>query len=138
MTPISKRFIFLTCCQSIIANKCSGQTKSMIRKYDNHTLQNDPWYNEEEPHINHKPPRRPSKATSSLFPIKMVVKLERTQSNVQQNIEQHWHPQWEQQSTTNRQQQNRRLKTDSSINHWGGGLKCILLVPNLRPRFCCC
>ena len=21
---------------------------------------------------------------------------------------------------------------------WGGGLKCILLVPNLRPRFCCC
>ena len=29
-----------------------------------------------------------SKATSSLFPIKMIAILERTQSNVQQNIEQ--------------------------------------------------
>ena len=29
-----------------------------------------------------------SKATSSLFPIKMIAKLERTQSNAQQNIEQ--------------------------------------------------
>ena len=29
-----------------------------------------------------------SKATSSLFPIKMIAKLELTQSNVQQNIEQ--------------------------------------------------
>ena len=29
---------------------------------------------------------------------------------------------------------------ESSLNHWGGGgggLKCILLVPNRRPRFCC-
>ena len=29
---------------------------------------------------------------------------------------------------------------ESSLNHWGGGgggVKCILLVPNLRPRFCC-
>ena len=26
-----------------------------------------------------------------------------------------------------------------SLSHFGGeGLKCILLVPNLRPRFCCC
>ena len=29
-----------------------------------------------------------SKATSSLFPIKMIAKLEWTQSNTQQNIEQ--------------------------------------------------
>ena len=29
-----------------------------------------------------------SEATSSLFPIKMIAILERTQSNVQQNIEQ--------------------------------------------------
>ena len=29
------------------------------------------------------------------------------------------------------------LRMDSSLSHWvGGGLKCILLVPNLRPRFC--
>ena len=37
------------------------------------------------------------------------------------------------------QQQNHRLRTDSNLSHrGGGGLKCILLVPNLRPRFCCC
>ena len=29
-----------------------------------------------------------SKATSSLFPIKMIVKLKRTHSNLQQNMEQ--------------------------------------------------
>ena len=32
------------------------------------------------------------KATSSLIPIKMIAKLERTQSNVQQNIEQTHNP----------------------------------------------
>ena len=32
-------------------------------------------------------------------------------------------PQWEQQSTTNQQQQNCRLRTNSSLSHWGGGLK---------------
>ena len=34
-------------------------------------------------------------ATSSLFPIKMIAILERTQSNVQQNIEQLHYIQWE-------------------------------------------
>ena len=73
-----------------------------------------------------------SKATSSLFPInmiKMIAKLEWTQSNAQQNIEQL------QNHTMNQQQQNHRLRTDSSLRHSGGGwLKCILLVPHLRPR----
>ena len=27
-------------------------------------------------------------------------------------------------------------RTNSHQSHWG--LKCILLVPNIRPRFCCC
>ena len=61
----------------------------MIRKYHNHKLQTNPWHREEEPRTNHEAPgRQKSKATSSLFPIKMIVKLEWTQSNVQQNIEQ--------------------------------------------------
>ena len=34
----------------------------------------------------------PSKVTSSLFPIKMIAKLEWTQSNAQQNIEQLQNP----------------------------------------------
>ena len=37
-------------------------------------------------------PGRQSKATSSLFPIKMIAKLERTHSNVQQNMEQTQNP----------------------------------------------
>ena len=42
----------------------------------------------EEPHNNHQTPEedKQSKATSSLFPIKMIAKLEWTQSNAQQNI----------------------------------------------------
>ena len=57
----------------------------MIWKYPNHTLQTNQW-NPEDPsaNINHKTPGRQtkqSKATSTLFPIKMVVKLGRTQSN---------------------------------------------------------
>ena len=38
--------------------------------------------------------------------------------------------------TSSQQQLNHHIRTDSSLSH--GGLKCILLVPNLRPRFCYC
>ena len=37
---------------------------------------------------NHKKPGKQDKATSSLFPIQMIAKLERTQSNAQQNMKQ--------------------------------------------------
>ena len=57
---------------------------SLIRKYNNHKLQTDPWHREEEPHNNHE---TPGKQNSSLFPIEMIAKLEWTQSNAQQNIE---------------------------------------------------
>ena len=61
----------------------------MVRKYHNHKLQTKPWHREEEPHNNHETPdRQQSKATSSLFPIKMIAKLERTQRNAQRNIDQ--------------------------------------------------
>ena len=60
---------------------------SMIRKYHKHKLQTNPWYREEDPHNIDDTPGRQSKATSSLFPIKMIAKLEWTQSNAQQNIE---------------------------------------------------
>ena len=44
---------------------------------------------EEEPHNKYDAlERQTSKTTSSLFPIKMIAKLEWTQSNAQQNIEQ--------------------------------------------------
>ena len=51
----------------------------MIRKYHNQKLQTNPWYREIEPHTNHEAPGRQTKqATSSLFPIKMIAKLEGT------------------------------------------------------------
>ena len=58
----------------------------MIRKYHNHTLQTNLRHSVEEPHNNnnHKTPGRQSKPTSSLFPIKMIAKLEMTQRIIQQ------------------------------------------------------
>ena len=50
----------------------------MMRKYHNHKLQTNLWHREEEPHNNHESLEREtsqSKATSSLFPIKMIAKL---------------------------------------------------------------
>ena len=61
----------------------------MIRKYHSHKLQTNPWHREEEPHNNHEPQGiQTSKATSSLYPIKMISKLQWRQSNAQQNVEQ--------------------------------------------------
>ena len=70
----------------------------MIRKYHNHTQQTNPHYQEEEHqnNNNHKitihQEDTQSKATSSLFPIKMIAKLERTKSNAQQKMEQTQNP----------------------------------------------
>ena len=66
----------------------------MIRKYHDHTLQTKQWHHEEESHnnINHKTLGRQSKATSYLFPIKVIVTLARAQNNTQQNMEQTENP----------------------------------------------
>ena len=70
----------------------------MIRKYYNHKPQITLWHREEKPLNHHETPGRQiickvqdklSKTTSSLFPIKMIAILEGTQSNVQQNIDNH-------------------------------------------------
>ena len=53
---------------------------------DNHILQTNPQKNHIT--ITRHMEDKQCKATSSLLPIKMIAKLERTQSNVQQNIEQ--------------------------------------------------
>ena len=61
----------------------------MIRKYHNHKQQTTLWHREEEPLNHHETPRQIKQSNQlSLFPIKMIAILERTQSNVQQNIEQ--------------------------------------------------
>ena len=60
----------------------------MIRKYRNYKLKINPLHRKEEPHNIRHQEEKQSKATSSLFPIKVIAKLEWTQSNAQQNIEQ--------------------------------------------------
>ena len=57
---------------------------SMIRKYHYHT--NSTLRNSHS-HNSHKTLIRQSKATSSLFPIKMIAKLLRTKSNAQQHMD---------------------------------------------------
>ena len=59
---------------------------SKIRKYHNQTLQTSPRKSQKttKRHLEDKQ----NKATSSLFPLKMIAKLEMTQINVQQNMEQ--------------------------------------------------
>ena len=65
----------------------------MIRKYHHHKLQTNLWHREEDTHTNHKTQEdKQTKATSSLFPIKMIAKLEWTQSSIKQNIEQLLNP----------------------------------------------
>ena len=60
----------------------------MIRKYQNHKLQTTPQHRKEEPPNHHETPGdKPRKATSPP-PTKMTATPERTQNNVQQNIEQ--------------------------------------------------
>ena len=76
-----------------------------------------------------------SKATSSLFPIKMIAKW--TQSYAQQNIEQLQNPTIG--VTINIEiNNNRTTALERAAAKATRGLKFILLVPNLRPRFCCC
>ena len=65
----------------------------MIRKYTNHTRQTNQRHHEEQLHkITRHQEDKQSKAISSLFPIKIIAKLERTHSNVQQNMEQTQNP----------------------------------------------
>ena len=64
----------------------------MINKYHKHQLQTNPWHRDKEPHNNHETPDKQSKATSSLFPIEKIAKLEWAQSNAQQNIDQLQNP----------------------------------------------
>ena len=60
------------------------------------------------------------KAASSLFRVKMIGKLERTQSNAYQNKDQHRIP-TNNGRYINQQQQNNHLRTDNNLSHLGGG-----------------
>ena len=66
---------------------------SVIRKYRNHKLQKNLLYRKEEPHSNDETPGRQTKQSNQLsLPHGDDCKLERTQKNAQQNIEQLQNP----------------------------------------------
>ena len=69
-----------------------------------------------EPHNNHKTSGRQTKQSNqlSLFPIKMIAKLEWTLSKTYQT--QNLYKQWEVHKTINKQQQHHRLRTDSNLS----------------------
>ena len=117
---------------------------SMIKKNNNHMPQSN-YGIVKKSHIMSTVTRHPrdkkSKSTSSLFLFKMIAKLERTQSNAQQNktkTNTEPPPPQPMGSTPNNtdQQQNHRLRTDSSLTH--RVLKYILLVSTLSDHILPC
>ena len=75
-----------------------------------------------------------SKATSSLFPVKLIAKLEMTHSNAYQNRTPTNHMRYIKQK--NQQQQKHQPRADSSlILRWASS---ILMAPKFCPRFLCC
>ena len=121
-----------------LSQQVTTKIVSMIRKYHNHKLQTTPsTARKSRSTIKRHQEDKLSKAISSHFPIKMIAILEWTLSNVQQNMEQL-------QTPTMGLTINKKSTTTEPPPENGqrpqppGGLKCILLVPNLRPRFCCC
>ena len=108
----------------------------MIRKYYNHTLQTTPRHREEKPQItnSHKTSGRQLKYSNQLsLSHKMIAKLERhLVPNDKTRIKHGTHlNNCSKKITMNQQQQNHRLRTESSLDHWkcvcvgggGGGLK---------------
>ena len=112
----------------------------MIRKYQNHKPQTTQWHLQEEPFNHHETPGRQIKQGNQLsFPhqddcntrmdikyIKYTTKhrpitVSNTGSNNKQKVN-----------------NNRTTALERTATLDTGRLKCILLVPNLRPRFCCC
>ena len=93
----------------------------MVRKYHNHKPQTTLWHREEEPLNHHETPGRQIKQSNQLsLPHQDDCNTRRTQSNVQQNIEQLQTPTMGVTINKSQQQENHRLRTDSSLSHRGG------------------
>ena len=95
---------------------------SMIRKYHNHKLQTNPWHCKEEPHNNQETPRSQTKQSNQLsLPHQDDFKNSIGHKVMYYKIQNKYRiPEWEQQLTANKLQQNHLLRMDSSLSHWGG------------------
>ena len=110
----------------------------MIGKYHNHKPQTTPWHREEEPLNHHETPGRQIKQSNQLsLPhqddcnTRMDIKLRTTKHRTITDSHN---------ESNNKQKVNNKRTTalEWTVAEATGGLKCILLVPNLCPRFCCC
>ena len=110
----------------------------MIRKYHNHKLQTTPWHREEEPLNHHETPGRQIKQSNQLsLPHQDDCN---TKMDIEQRTTKHRTITDSHNGSNNKQKvnNNRTTALERTAAQATGGLKCILLVPNLRPRFCCC
>ena len=110
----------------------------MIRKYHNHKPQTTLWYREEEPLNHHETPGRHIKESNQLsLPHQDDCN---TRTDTKQRTRKHRTITDSHNGSNNKQQvnNNRTTALERTAASSTGGLKCILLVPNLRPRFCCC
>ena len=111
----------------------------MIRKYHNHKTQTTVWHLEEELLNNHETPGRQIKQSDQLsLPHQDDCN---TRMCTKENTTKHRTITDSHNRSNNKQKVNNNRTTALERSHrrvGGGGLKYILLVPNLRPRFCCC
>ena len=110
----------------------------MIRKYHNHKPQTTPWHREEEPLNNHKTPGRQIKQSNQLsLPHQDDCN---TRTDTKQRTTKHITITDSQNGSDNEQKvnDNRTTALEPTAALATRGLKCILLVSILRPRFCCC
>ena len=125
------------CLWCVDDKKCFLSLKivSMLRKYHNHKLQTNLWHCEEEPHNNHETPERQTKQSNQLF----LPHLDdyKTRMDTKYHTTKH-RTITESHNGSNNQQRinnNRTTTLELTAAKATGGLICILLVPNLRPRF---
>ena len=110
-----------------------GQPKkqvSMIRTYHNDTLRTNPPHRGEEPQNNNN-----QKAPGNIVNQLSLAHKDDCKTSIvykamhKKTRNKHRSAPWE-------QPLNHHLRTDTSLSHWL--LKCILIVPNLRPKFYSC
>ena len=109
----------------------------MIRRYHNHKPQITLWYREEEPLNHHETPGRQIKESNQLsLPHQDDCN---TRTDTKQRTK-HRTITDSHNGSNNKQQinNNRTIALERTAASSTGGLKCLLLVPNLCPRFCCC
>ena len=133
---------FVTQCNSSLSSFVPKKVSEYDQKYHYHKLQTNPWQREEEPHNNHVTPGRQTKQSNQLSLTRQDDC--KTRKDIKKRTIKH------RTITESHNRSNNKQQVNNNKNHTlertaalatgggGGGAKCILLVPNLRPRFCCC